>query len=359
MSSESESSNLNIEGANQDIGFFERYLTVWVALCIGAGILIGQFLPFVPDTLGEMSVAEVNLPIAVLIWVMIFPMMLQIDFKSVVGVREEPKGLTITLVVNWLIKPFTMFGFAWFFFYVVFDPFITEELQMQYLAGAVLLGAAPCTAMVFVWSYLTDGDAPYTLVQVAINDLIMLFAFAPIVMILLGLGDIIVPWETVMLSLVLYVVVPLIAGYAMRTMLIKRKGRDWFENQFLPLFGPVTMIGLLATLVLIFSFQGEVILESPLHIGLIATPLIIQTFFIFILAYGWAKVWKVRHCIAAPAALIGSSNFFELAVAAAIIMFGIDSGAALATTVGILVEVPVMLALVAIANRTKKFFPED
>ena len=357
MTSPDDRSELEIEGANQDIGFFERYLSIWVALCIGAGVLIGQFFPFVPDTLGEMSYAEVNLPIAVLIWVMIFPMMLQIDFKSIVGVRKEPKGLTITLVVNWLIKPFTMFGFAWLFFNVIFDPFITEELQMQYLAGAVLLGAAPCTAMVFVWSYLTDGDSPYTLVQVAINDLIMLFAFAPIVMILLGLGDIIVPWETVMLSLLLYVVVPLIAGYATRTALIRTKGQKWFEHEFLPLFGPVTMIGLLATLVLIFSFQGEVILENPLHIGLIATPLIIQTFFIFILAYGWAKLWKVRHCIAAPAALIGSSNFFELAVAAAIIMFGIDSGAALATTVGILVEVPVMLALVAIANRTKKYFP--
>jgi len=357
MHSEHDNPEIDIEGANQDIGFFERYLSLWVALCIGAGILIGQFLPFVPDTLGEMEYAQVNLPIAVLIWVMIFPMMLQIDFKSIVGVREEPKGLTITLVVNWLIKPFTMFAFAWLFFTVVFDPFITEELQTQYLAGAVLLGAAPCTAMVFVWSYLTDGDAPYTLVQVAINDLIMLFAFAPIVMILLGLGDIIVPWETVMLSLVLYVIVPLVAGYATRTVLINRKGKEWFEEQFLPLFGPVTMIGLLATLVLIFSFQGEVILDNPLHIGLIATPLIIQTFFIFIIAYGWAKLWKVRHCIAAPAALIGSSNFFELAVAAAIIMFGIDSGAALATTVGILVEVPVMLALVAIANRTKKYFP--
>ena len=349
---------LDIEGANQDLSFFARYLTVWVALCIGAGILIGQFLPFVPDRLGAMSYAEVNLPIAVLIWVMIFPMMLQIDFKSIVGVRKEPKGLTITLVTNWLIKPFTMFAFAWFFFHVVFDPFITEELQMQYLAGAVLLGAAPCTAMVFVWSYLTDGDAPYTLVQVAINDLIMLFAFAPIVMVLLGLGDIIVPWETVMLSLLLYVVVPLLAGYATRTMLINAKGQEWFSEEFLPLFGPVTMIGLLATLVLIFSFQGEVILQNPMHIALIATPLIIQTFFIFCLAYGWAKLWDVRHCIAAPAALIGSSNFFELAVAAAIIMFGIDSGAALATTVGILVEVPVMLALVAIANRTRRFFRE-
>ena len=358
MTTEQGGSHIEIEGANEDIGFFERYLSLWVALCIGAGVAIGQFLPVVPQTLGEWSYAEINLPIAVLIWVMIFPMMLQIDFKSLAGVRKEPKGLAVTLVTNWLIKPFTMFGFAWLFFYVVFDPFISEHLQSQYLAGAVLLGAAPCTAMVFVWSYLTNGDAPYTLVQVALNDLIMLFAFAPIVMVLLGLGDIVVPWQTVMLSLVLYVVVPLAAGYAVRTWLISRKGKDWFEQNFLPKFGPVTMVGLLATLVLIFSFQGEVIIDNPIHIGLIATPLIIQTFFIFSIAYGWSKLWNVRHCIAAPAALIGSSNFFELAVAAAIILFGVDSGAALATTVGILVEVPVMLALVSIANRTRRYFPE-
>ena len=358
MPSEQRGSHLEIEGANEDIGFFERYLTLWVAFCIAVGVAIGQFFPAVPQTLGEWSYAEINLPIAVLIWVMIFPMMLQIDFKSIAGVRKEPQGLTVTLVTNWLIKPFTMFGFAWLFFYVVFDPFISEKLQSQYLAGAVLLGAAPCTAMVFVWSYLTDGDAPYTLVQVAINDIIMLFAFAPIVMVLLGLGDIVVPWQTVMLSLVLYVVVPLAAGYGVRTWLISQKGKEWFEEEFLPMFGPVTMIGLLATLVLIFSFQGEVIIDNPIHIGLIATPLIIQTFFIFTLAYGWAKLWNVRHCIAAPAALIGSSNFFELAVAAAIILFGVDSGAALATTVGILVEVPVMLALVSIANQTRGYFPE-
>ena len=358
MPSEQRGSHLEIEGANEDIGFFERYLTLWVAFCIAVGVAIGQFFPAVPQTLGEWSYAEINLPIAVLIWVMIFPMMLQIDFKSIAGVRKEPQGLTVTLVTNWLIKPFTMFGFAWLFFYVVFDPFISEQLQSQYLAGAVLLGAAPCTAMVFVWSYLTDGDAPYTLVQVAINDIIMLFAFAPIVMVLLGLGDIVVPWQTVMLSLVLYVVVPLAAGYGVRTWLISQKGKEWFEEEFLPMFGPVTMIGLLATLVLIFSFQGEVIIDNPIHIGLIATPLIIQTFFIFTLAYGWAKLWNVRHCIAAPAALIGSSNFFELAVAAAIILFGVDSGAALATTVGILVEVPVMLALVSIANQTRGYFPE-
>ncbi len=347
-----------IEGANKDIGFFERYLTVWVALCIVAGIAIGQLVPAVPNVLGEMTYAEVNLPVAVLIWVMIFPMMLQVDFKSIVGVRKEPKGLTITLVVNWLIKPFSMFAFAWFFFTVVFEPFITPELQLQYLAGAVLLGAAPCTAMVFVWSYLTKGDAGYTLVQVAINDLIMLFAFAPIVMLLLGLGEIFVPWETVFLSVVLYVVIPLVAGFLVRNGLIKRRGRQWFDEEFLPFFGPVTMIGLLATLVLLFSFQGEVILNNPTHIGLIAVPLVIQTFFVFAIAYGWAKLWKVRHCIAAPAALIGSSNFFELAVAAAIVLFGIHSGAALVTVVGVLVEVPLMLALVKIANATRGHFPE-
>ncbi len=349
---------VDLEGANKDIGFFERYLSVWVALCIAAGVAIGQFVPFVPNVLGEMTYAEVNLPVAVLIWVMIFPMMLQIDFKSIIGVREEPKGLTVTLVVNWLVKPFSMFAIAWVFFNVVFAPYITPELQAEYLAGAVLLGAAPCTAMVFVWSYLTKGDAAYTLVQVAINDLIMLFAFAPIVMFLLGLGDIFVPWQTVLLSVVLYVVIPLAAGWATRTALIKSKGKQWFDQEFLPKFGPVTMVGLLATLVLLFSFQGEVILDNPLHIVLIAIPLILQTFFIFSLAYGWAKVWKVRHCIAAPAALIGSSNFFELAVAAAIVLFGIHSGAALVTVVGVLVEVPLMLALVRIANGTKAYFPE-
>jgi arsenite transporter len=349
---------VDLEGANKDIGFFERYLSLWVALCIAAGVAIGQFIPFVPNVLGEMNYAEVNLPVAVLIWVMIFPMMLQIDFKSIVGVRDEPKGLSLTLVVNWLVKPFSMFAIAWFFFTVVFEPFITPELQSEYLAGAVLLGAAPCTAMVFVWSYLTDGDAAYTLVQVALNDLIMLFAFAPIVMFLLGLGDIFVPWETVVLSVVLYVVIPLAAGYVTRTALIKTRGQQWFDEEFLPKFGPVTMIGLLATLVLLFSFQGEVILDNPLHIGLIAIPLVLQTFFIFALAYGWAKLWGVRHCIAAPAALIGSSNFFELAVAAAIVLFGIHSGAALVAVVGVLVEVPLMLALVRIANATKRYFPE-
>ncbi|MFW5968071.1 MAG: ACR3 family arsenite efflux transporter [Persicimonas sp.] len=347
-----------LEGANKDIGFFERYLSLWVALCIGAGIALGQFVPAVPNVLGEMTYAEVNLPVALLIWVMIFPMMLEVDFESIVDVKDEPRGLTITLVANWLIKPFSMFAIAWLFFFVIFDPFIAADLQGQYLAGAVLLGAAPCTAMVFVWSYLTDGDAGYTVVQVAINDIIMLFAFAPIVMFLLGLGDMTVPWQTVLASVVIYVVIPLTAGYVTRKTLIAKKGLRWFDEEFLPKFGPVTMIGLLATLVLLFSFQGEVILKNPLHIGLIAIPLVLQTFFIFAIAYGAAKIWNVRHCVAAPAALIGSSNFFELAVAAAIVLFGIDSGAALVTVVGVLVEVPLMLALVRIANVTKPYFPE-
>ena len=358
MTTDNPDARLDLEGANKDIGFFERYLTLWVALCIAAGIAIGQFIPWVPNVLGELSYANVNLPIAALIWVMIFPMMLEVDFESVAGAKEEPQGLTITLVANWLIKPFSMFAIAWLFFKVIFAPYIGPELQSEYLAGAVLLGAAPCTAMVFVWSYLTDGDPGYTLVQVAINDLILLFAFAPIVIFLLGIGDIVVPWKTVLLSVLLYVVIPLVAGWATRTLLIRQKGKEWFEESFLPIFGPVTMIGLLATLVLLFSFQGEVILQNPLHILLIAIPLTLQTFFIFSLAYGWAKVWKVPHCIAAPAALIGSSNFFELAVAAAIVLFGIHSGAALVTVVGVLVEVPLMLALVRIANSTREYFPE-
>ena len=338
------------------LGFFERYLTIWVALCIVAGVAIGQLIPAVPNVLGEMNYAEVNLPVAVLIWIMIFPMMLQVDFKSIVGVRKAPKGLTITLVVNWLIKPFSMFAIAWFFFTVVFEPFITPELQTQYLAGAVLLGAAPCTAMVFVWSYLTKGDPAYTLVQVSVNDLIMLFAFAPIVALLLGVTDVFVPWETLLLSVVLYIVIPLVAGYLTRLALIKRKGALWFDTVFLKKFGPVTIVGLLLTLVLLFSFQGEVILNNPLHIGLIAVPLIIQTFFIFAVAYGWAYWWRIPHNVAAPAGLIGASNFFELAVATAIVLFGVTSGAALVTVVGVLVEVPVMLALVRFANNTRGRF---
>jgi arsenite transporter len=341
----------------KELGLFGRYLTVWVALCIAAGVAIGQWLPAVPETLARFTYAQVSIPVAILIWLMIYPMMVQIDFASILGVRRQPKGITITLVVNWLVKPFTMFVFAWFFLQVLFAPLIEAGLAREYVAGAILLGAAPCTAMVFVWSYLTRGDPAYTLVQVAINDLIMLVAFAPIVIFLLGLSDIAVPYDTVLLSVVLYIVIPLAAGWLSRIWLIRTKGVDWFENTFLKALGPITMVGLLLTLVLLFSFQGEVILTNPLHIALIAVPLVVQTVFIFAIAYGWAKAWKVQHNVAAPAALIGASNFFELAVAAAIVLFGLNSGAALATVVGVLVEVPLMLMLVRFANATREHFP--
>jgi len=339
------------------MGLFERYLSVWVALAIVAGVALGQFAPAVPALLARFEYAQVSIPVAALIWAMIFPMMVQIDFGAIVGVRRQPKGLVITTVINWLVKPFTMFLIAWFFFFVAFAPLIPEALAREYLAGAILLGAAPCTAMVFVWSYLTRGDAAYTLVQVAVNDLIMLFAFAPIVVFLLGVSDIAVPWNTVALSVLLYIVIPLAAGYAARVSLIRRKGRAWFDQVFIKRIGAVTPVGLILTLVLLFAFQGEVILANPLHIALIAVPLIVQTVLVFYLAYGWARLWRVPHCVAAPAGMIGASNFFELAVAAAIALFGLQSGAALATVVGVLVEVPLMLALVRYANRTRDLFP--
>ncbi|MFN2361175.1 MAG: ACR3 family arsenite efflux transporter [Marinobacter sp.] len=344
------------EGAG-GMGLFERYLSVWVALAIIAGIALGQFAPSVPDALSRFEYAQVSIPIAILIWAMIFPMMAQIDFSAIVNVTKEPKGLAITTIVNWLIKPFTMFAIAWFFFMVVFEPLIAPQLASEYLAGAILLGAAPCTAMVFVWSYLTKGDAAYTLVQVSVNDLIMLFAFAPIVVFLLGVSNIQVPWDTVILSVVLYIVIPLTAGYLTRRKMIARHGQRWFDEVFMKRIGPITPAALIVTLVLLFAFQGEVILENPLHIALIAVPLIIQTFLIFFIAYGAAKLLKVRHSIAAPAGMIGASNFFELAVASAIALFGLQSGAALAAVVGVLVEVPVMLMLVKIANRTRDYFP--
>lgn len=342
----------------QGIGFFERYLTLWVALCIVAGILIGQYLPAIPATLNKFEYANVSIPVAILIWLMIFPMMLKVDFKSVKNVGKRPKGILITCITNWLIKPFTMFGLAWLFFYVIFKSLIPAELAHQYLAGAVLLGAAPCTAMVFVWSYLTKGDAAYTLVQVAVNDLIILVAFVPIVGLLLGIGGIAIPWATLLLSVVLFVVVPLVAGIITRISVVKRKGIDYFNNVFVKKFNNITVIGLLLTLVILFSFQGETILNNPLHILLIAVPLVLQTVLIFFVAYGWAKAWKLPHNVAAPAGMIGASNFFELAVAVAISLFGLNSGAALATTVGVLVEVPVMLMLVRIANNTRHHFPE-
>lgn len=340
----------------QGISFFDRYLTLWVALCIVAGIAIGKLLPLVPETLGKLEYANVSIPIAILIWIMIFPMMLKIDFGSIVNALKMPKGLTVTLVVNWLIKPFTMFGFAWLFFYAIFKAWISPELAKEYLAGAVLLGAAPCTAMVFVWSHLTRGNPAYTLVQVAINDLIILVAFIPIVTFLLGVSGIAIPWNTLLLSVVLFVVIPLLSAMLTRRLVIRQKGLEYFNQVFLKKFTGTTISGLLLTLVIIFSFQGDIILKNPFSILLIAVPLVIQTFFIFFVAYGWAYRWKITHDIAAPAALIGASNFFELSVAVAIVLFGLNSGATLATVVGVLVEVPVMLTLVRIANNTSTKF---
>lgn len=344
------------EKENKGLGVFERYLTIWVALCIVVGILIGQFLPAIPNTLNKFEYYNVSIPTAILIWIMIYPMMLKIDFSSIVNATKKPKGLIITCVTNWLIKPFTMYFIAAFFLKVVFKAFIPADLATEYIAGAVLLGAAPCTAMVFVWSYLTKGDSGYTLVQVAVNDLIILVAFAPIVAFLLGVSDVSVPYGTLLLSTVLFVVIPLAAGYITRTSVIKKNGLDYFNNVFIKKFNNITIIGLLLTLVIIFSFQGDIILNNPMHILLIAVPLTIQTFLIFGIAYGWAKLWKLPHSIAAPAGMIGASNFFELAVAVAISLFGLKSGAALATVVGVLTEVPIMLTLVKIANSTRKSF---
>lgn len=341
------------------IGFFERYLSVWVALCIIVGIAVGQLLPIIPETLGKWEYANVSIPIAVLIWLMIYPMMLKVDFQSVKNVGKRPKGVLITCITNWLIKPFTMFGIAWLFFFVIFKTLIPTSLADQYLAGAVLLGAAPCTAMVFVWSYLSKGDAAYTLVQVAVNDLIILVAFVPIVGFLLGIGGVAIPWATLILSVVLFVVIPLIAGVITRIIVVRRHGIDYFNNVFVNKFNKWTIIGLLLTLIILFSFQGKTILSNPFHRVLIAVPLILQTILIFFIAYGWAKAWKLPHNVAAPAGMIGASNFFELSVAVAISLFGLQSGAALATVVGVLVEVPVMLTLVKIANNTRKYFKNN
>ena len=341
------------------IGFFEKYLTVWVILCMVAGVLIGQFLPAIPAFLGRFEYANVSIPIAILIWLMIYPMMLKVDFQSIKNVGKNPKGLFVTWVTNWLIKPFTMFGIAWLFFFVIFKTLISAELAKDYLAGAILLGAAPCTAMVFVWSHLTKGNPAYTVVQVATNDLIILVAFTPIVALLLGIGGVKIPWDTLLLSVALFVVIPLAGGILTRTSIIKKRGLEHFEKVFLPKFNNVTIIGLLLTLIIIFSFQGKVILENPLHIVLIAVPLVIQTCLIFFIAYGASRLLKLPHDIAAPAGMIGASNFFELAVAVAISLFGTSSPAALATIVGVLTEVPVMLILVKIANRTTHWFPEQ
>ena len=340
------------------IGFFEKYLSIWVLICMVIGVMIGVYLPEVPALLSRFEYAKVSIPVAILIWLMIYPMMLKIDFESIKQVGQNPRGLIVTWVTNWLIKPFTMYGIAYFFLYVVFGNIIPAATAKEYLAGAVLLGAAPCTAMVFVWSNLTKGNPAYTLVQVATNDLIILVAFVPIVAFLLGINDITIPWMTLFLSVVLFVVIPLTAGWFSRKIITKNRGVDYFENTFIKKFSNVTVIGLLLTLIIIFSFQGQIIIDNPINILLIAVPLTIQTFFIFFIAYGWAKLWKLPHDVAAPAGMIGASNFFELSVAVAISLFGLQSGATLATVVGVLTEVPVMLTLVKIANNTKKWFPE-
>ncbi|MGG5369421.1 ACR3 family arsenite efflux transporter [Enterococcus sp. AZ196] len=342
--------------SQQGLGIFEKYLTLWVIICMALGIFIGKFLPTVPDTLSQFEYYNVSIPTAILIWLMIFPMMLKIDFGSIMNVSKKPKGLIVTCVTNWLIKPFTMYAIAAFFFYVVFKSWIPLDLAKEYVAGAVILGAAPCTAMVFVWSHLTKGDAAYTLVQVAVNDLIILLLFAPIVALLLGVDNVVVPMATLILSTVLFVVVPLLLGVITRVLIIKNKGLDYFENIFLKKFDSVTIVGLLLTLIIIFSFQGERILANPLHILLIAVPLTLQTILIFTIAYTWARLWKLPHNIASPAGMIGASNFFELAVAVAISLFGLQSGATLATVVGVLVEVPVMLLLVKVSNNTRGWF---
>lgn len=338
------------------ISFFNKYLSVWVLLCMAAGVLIGKFLPVIPAFLNRFEYANVSIPIAVLIWLMIFPMMMKVDFKSIKNVGRNPKGLFVTWVANWLVKPFTMYAIVWFFFFVVFKAWMPQALATDYLAGAVLLGAAPCTAMVFVWSHLTKGNPAYTVVQVATNDLIILVAFVPIVAFLLGVTNIAVPWDTLILSVVLFVVIPLAGGILTRLAITKRRGEEYFTGKFLPKFDNITTVGLLLMLVLLFAFQADVILSNPFHIVLIAVPLVLQTFLIFGIAYGAAKVLKLPHDVAAPCGMIGASNFFELAVAVAIAVFGTGSPVALATIVGVLVEVPVMLMLVKIANSTKHKF---
>lgn len=343
---------------NTGIGFFEKYLTLWVILCMIAGVLTGTYFPEFPAFLGKFEYSQVSIPIAILIWLMIYPMMMKVDFQSIRNVGETPKGLFVTWIVNWLIKPFTMYGIASLFFYVIFRNWITPDLARDYLAGAVLLGVAPCTAMVFVWSHLTRGNPAYTVVQVATNDLIILIAFVPIVKFLLGLNDVSVPWSTLILSVLLFVVIPLAGGVLNRMIMVKRRGVDYFQNTFLPKFNHITIGGLLLTLIIIFSFQGHVIIANPLHIVLIAIPLVLQTFLIFFVAYIPCRWLKLPHNVAAPAGMIGASNFFELSVAVAIAVFGTSSPVALATIVGVLVEVPVMLVLVKIANRTINWFPD-
>ncbi|MBX2957589.1 MAG: ACR3 family arsenite efflux transporter [Cyclobacteriaceae bacterium] len=335
------------------ISFFDRYLSVWVAICIIAGIAIGRFAGDTIEVISSVEIAKVNLPVAVLIWLMIYPMMLQIDFTSIKKIGEKPRGVVWTVVINWLIKPFTMAFFAWIFFTKLYSAWIDPALAGEYMAGAILLGAAPCTAMVFVWSYLSDGDPNYTLVQVSVNDLIILVAFVPLVGLLLGITDVVIPYETLVASVVIFVVIPLVAGVITQCIVVKSKGEEWFKKEFLPKLKPISIIALLVTLIFLFAFQGKNILNNPLIILLAAVPLVIQTYFIFFIAWYGGKKLNLKYNVCAPAAMIGASNFFELSVAVAISLFGLQSPAALVTVVGVLVEVPVMLSLVAFANSRK------
>jgi ACR3 family arsenite transporter len=347
-------------GAPKRLNFFERYLTLWVGLCMVAGVALGKFLPGATDAIRKLEFGEgsqINVAIALLIWLMVYPMMLKIDFTSILGVRKKPRGLLVTLFVNWLVKPFSMAFLAWLFFKHVFSGLISPALADQYIAGAIILAAAPCTAMVFVWSYLTDGDPAYTLVQVSVNDLIMLVAFAPVVSLLVsGASNLTVPFKVLVYSVVTFIVIPLGLGSVSRTLLVRAKGIEWFEKRYLAFFHPITVLALLATLILIFAFQADNLLTHWLHVVLIAIPLLIQVYFNSGLTYGLMKLLKVPHNVAAPGALIGASNFFELAVATAIALFGPGSGAALATVVGVLVEVPVMLSVCSFCNRTRHWF---
>ena len=336
------------------LGLFGKYLSLWVGLCIIAGIILGNIFPFLFHSIANIQFKNVNFFVAILIWLMIYPMMVQIDFSSIKNFGNKPKGLCITLIINWLIKPFTMAALGILFFKYIYAGWIPEAEGKEYIAGLILLGIAPCTAMVFVWSQLTKGDPNYTLVQVSINDVIMVFAFAPLAAVLLSITNILVPWETLILSVVLYVIIPLVMGIITRKILIKKNKNSL--QKFSKKIESYSILGLLCTVILLFGFQAETIITKPIIILLIAIPLIIQSYGIFIVAYGWSYLWKVPHNIAAPASLIGTSNFFELAVAVAISLFGLNSGAALATVVGVLVEVPVMLTLVAIANKTKHKF---
>ncbi|MCW5900547.1 MAG: ACR3 family arsenite efflux transporter [Flavobacteriales bacterium] len=333
------------------IGFFERYLTGWVGLCIGTGILVGEFAGDNMQAVADLEYSHVNLPVAILIWLMIYPMMVQVDFGSITRIRPQLKGLGLTVTMNWLIKPFTMAFFAWLFFSQLYGAWLAPERAQEYIAGAILLGAAPCTAMVFVWSWLSGGDPNYTLVQVSVNDLVLLVLFVPIVQFLLGITGIAIPMDVLITSVVVFVVIPLVAGYLTNRWLVRTRGEDWFKTRFLPKLKPVSIVALLTTLVLLFAFQGARILAQPFDILLIAIPLTLQTYFIFFLTWKGGRWLKLPYRTCAPASMIGASNFFEMSVAVAIALFGLDSGAALATVVGVLIEVPIMLHLVSIAKR--------